>query len=266
MAWPASAVVLSNREITPGHYLLVAAAPGVAEGASPGQFAHIRCGDTMDPLLRRPLSFHRIEPRAGRVTFLYRLVGRGTALLARKGEGEILDLLGPLGRGFPFPVGSGPAVLVGGGIGVAPLLALADALRQAGREMVVLLGARTRGYLPRWEEFGGRGSQLKVVTEDGSLGERGLVSDLLEDWLNTQQARAGTERGTLYACGPVPLLKKVQEIARARDLTAYLSLEERMACGVGACLSCACRAAGAPAYLKVCVDGPVFPAREVELW
>jgi dihydroorotate dehydrogenase electron transfer subunit len=191
----------------------------------------------------------------GEVEILYKVSGRGTALLAEARPGERVHVVGPLGRGFAPPAEGVPAVLVGGGTGIASLYGLAA--RCASRGPVrVLLGGRTRGDLMGREDFGALDVALEVATEDGSEGRRGLVTALLED------ALAAEPQSTVYACGPTPMMHRCAEIAAVAGVACQVSLENNMACGFGVCLGCAApvRAGG---FALVCRDGPVFEADDV---
>lgn len=225
-------------------------------GWSPGQFFHIRVDDGLEHLLRRPLSLCEAEDDR-RFSVVYRLVGRGTRRLARKGPGDELDVLGPLGRGFPLHEGDHRALLIGGGVGVPPLVQLARELRKRGVSVLSLIGFRTAEDVMLAEELAECGS-VWILTEDGTAGRRGRVTAALEEALEEPPDR-------FYACGPAPMLRAVQS-ALAGRLPGYLSLEERMGCGIGVCMGCVhlCRdPEGRTRYRRVCTEGPVFPAEEV---
>ncbi|MCL6580853.1 MAG: dihydroorotate dehydrogenase electron transfer subunit [Firmicutes bacterium] len=252
---------------------LVLEAPEVAREGRPGQFVHVACppGRAPDglpgrPFLRRPLSLHDTDPRRGTVTLLFRVKGTGTAALAALEPGDRLDLLGPLGRGFPPPRRCRRAVLVGGGLGLAPLLLLAkDLVGRLHREelggvelLAGLAGREDLGLLEPFREQARAGLGLAVATEDGAPGTvRGLVTDLLSAVLETHAGNVA-----VYACGPVPMLAAVARMARRVGVgEAWLSVEARMACGVGACRGCAVPAppGSRPVWRLVCREGPVFP-------
>lgn len=237
---------------------LVLYAPEVAQAAQPGQFLHVRCGETADPLLRRPLSIHDVDRSRGLVTLLYRVIGRGTTLLAMRESGEQVNVIGPLGRGFQVPPQHRRVALVGGGMGAAPLFFLARALAVVGREVLVFQGGRTADEL-EIADFAVLPVQVSTATDDGSRGYPGSVvtlfaaaaSDLQPDWVS--------------AAGPPGMLRALAGEMQKLALAGEFSLEERMGCGVGACVCCNCRI-GRPdqwTYRRVCVDGPVFPAGEV---
>ncbi len=272
------------------HCLVVLEAPLIARRGKPGQFVHVRVGGEGFPVLRRPLSVAAFHPDRGEIELFFRIVGRGTKWLAQRKANDLLDLLGPLGRGFPTGPG-GPWLLVGGGIGSAPLLSLAQAAQRRRIPVVVLLGAKQQAELVLASRFGELDARVHVATDDGSMGVKGPVTSLLADQLKQNEPPA-----VVYACGPKPMLKKVKEMTRGQAFPCYLSLEERMACGVGACLGCSCAAEttgtarattcteggtgcenlvqenkvtdllpGPVGYVRVCVDGPVFEAGEVSL-
>ena len=209
--------------------------------AKPGQFLHIKCGDK---LLRRPISLCGADGGSARVVFAVK--GEGTTWLSGRTAGEPLDVLGPLGNGFP--VLDGPTLLVGGGIGVPPLLFASKRLKSCH----ALLGFQDSSKVCLAGEF----ESAEIFTNDSSFGSPGYPTARLEELLID-----GKWVGVL-ACGPLPLLRKTAEICKAAGVACYVSMEERMACGVGACLVCACAVGGT--YKRVCKDGPVFDAADVE--
>lgn len=275
--------ILSNKKAGPEYFKMSVSAPEIARKAEPGQFIHLRCSNSTEPLLRRPFSFHRIH--GDNFEILYKVIGRGTNLLAKKQKGDKIDVLGPLGNGFdcqlPFTGYQLPvAILVAGGMGVAPLFALAEKLvRSAGcmadrKRIVVLLGAKTKNEVLCAQDFRKLGVTVRIATDNGSRGHQGLVTDLLKQFLD---ADSNTESTTVYACGPKPMLEAVARISRRYQvstgidppdsfkggvLTAQGSLEENMACGVGAC--CGCVVKTKEGYRQVCKDGPVFNLQEIK--
>lgn len=230
-------------------------APLIAAAAEPGQFVMAACGPSLDPLLRRPFSIHR---RLGndRIQLLIRVVGRGSELLTALRPGQPLSLVGPLGRGFQPPP-PGPVCLVGGGIGIAPLLFWADRLHadRPATMPTVLLGSRTGNELTDLaSEFGALGCRVATATDDGTLGHHGLVTDLLARQLATAKK--------VYVCGPQPMMAAAAGMCRAMHVPCEVSLEAHMACGLGACLGCTVHGSRGH-YLHVCKDGPVMNAEEV---
>jgi dihydroorotate dehydrogenase electron transfer subunit len=276
-------IVRENR-LLPGDCgrLLVETPAAAAEPPRPGQFYMVRVGHGGDPLLRRPISVSAVklginEPGGDsmiRITFLYKVVGRGTSIMARLQPGEAVDCLGPIGRGFTIPGPEAPprfrrpdlAVLVAGGIGVAPFPMLADALQKNGLQVRLYFGGRGEQDLVELDHFVSRGVDTVTATEDGSSGEQGFVTVPLARDLETMPA----DRTVIYTCGPNPMMTAVVDLCRGRELPVEVSLETRMACGLGVCLGCVVPLAettpdGAPDYRRVCQDGPVFNGEEVDL-
>lgn len=235
--------LLAARELSPGIFDFTVSCPELAALAVPGQFAQILVpGHT----LRRPISICSI----GRETlrFVFQVRGEGTEKLSRYRPGDDIDILAPLGKGFPIDPNK-RTLLVGGGIGVPPLLGVAEAL---GGNAVAVLGFRSRGLVILEEDFKNTGAKVLIATDDGSYGYHGLVTDLA----------AGEDFQVLMACGPGPMLRGAGALAGERGVPGYLSLEQRMACGVGACLGCAVALTdgeGREYFGHVCKDGPVFP-------
>jgi dihydroorotate dehydrogenase electron transfer subunit len=238
--------IVERRIPAPEHVELIFEGGDWARGLEPGQFVHVATGGT----LRRPLSFSRIEGTL--VGVLFRVVGEGTEWLAHRGVGERLDLLGPLGHGFPPPP-AGPVALVGGGVGIPPLFCYAE--RWPTANLSVLLGARDRASLIMVSDFQDLSREPMVATDDGSVGHRGRVTALLHDWL------AAHPDGVVMACGPTPMLQESARLASLAGRPAWLGFEQRMGCGVGACLACVVPAAPEAGrdWYRVCTDGPVFP-------
>jgi len=236
-------------------------APQIIDRAVPGQFVMagpLRPG-CHDPFLNRPLSIHR-EVGGGQLDLLVGVVGRGTRMLASLQDGAVLPLLGPLGRGFSVPHAANPVLLVAGGLGVAPLVFLGERLAVAGRRPLLLMGAASQGGLLEAAPLRRAGLEVRQATDDGTAGFHGTVVDLLEHTL--AKLRADPAQAFLAACGPLPMMRAVHRLARDRGLALEVSLESRMACGVGACLGCSLFSAhGIPR--RVCADGPVFDSREV---
>jgi dihydroorotate dehydrogenase electron transfer subunit len=254
------AVVLENLEIAPGYFRLRLAVEGWKPAVA-GQFLMLRVGNAYDPLLRRPFSVYR--QGEGWVEVLYKVVGKGTAAMAALQGGVCVDLIGPLGKGFPMPRNHAEVLLAAGGVGIPPIALLTeDLLRMKPDQRVRLyLGGKSRSDLLALERLQALGVQLTAATEDGSFGAKGLVTEPLEHDLATP----GLSGAVVYACGPMSMLRAVGEMAMARKLTCYLSVEERMGCGLGACLGCVVRTKSSPVPQRVCTEGPVFEAREI-LW
>jgi len=258
--------ILSRKEVAPNIYLMKLKAPEIPQEALPGQFIHIKCSMDNYPLLRRPLSIHRIDREKGEIYILFQVVGEGTKLLSKREVGDDLDVLGPLGNGFNIYPESKKIVIIGGGIGVAPLLALCEESIKKGKEVRVLIGALKKELVIGEENFRNLGAKVDVATDDGSYKHKGLVTDLLERII-----KEGWLADQIFACGPKPTLKKISKIALQVNINYQVSMEERMACGIGACLGCVCKIKTKDKkenkvkyeYKRVCVDGPVFGGSEV---
>jgi len=249
--------ILVHRRITADYFRLRLLCPEIAHLAQPGQFIMLRVNELRDPFLRRPFGFSRIFPprqkraraeEEGALEICYQIVGRGTSLMSQLREGERLDILGPLGKGFWAKEGQKRTILVGGGIGIAPLISWAEKLcKVEGKkkrltrnseelpEVFVLIGAKSQDKILGIREFKEMGLNAQVATEDGSMGIHGLATDLLERELLTK----GHHSTSLYTCGPMPMLTRIAQIADQFDLPCQVLMETRMACGVGACLGCA---------------------------
>jgi dihydroorotate dehydrogenase electron transfer subunit len=249
--------VVRHEQIAKNIYEITLSGHLVEEMNAPGQFVHVKVTPQANPLLRRPLSLCRIDQDASECTLIYRKEGIGTTLLSEKRPGETVDVLGPLGNGFPLDaVEKGQrALLVGGGIGVPPLYELAKQLVEKGVIVTNVLGFQTKDAVFYEQEFSMFG-ETYVATVDGSYGMKGFVTDVID--------QRGISFDVLYACGPKPMLKALEQAFPHKEV--YLSLEERMGCGIGACFACVCRVPDSEtAYKKVCSDGPVFKAGEVVL-
>ena len=249
----------------PGYRFLSVEAPRLAAALVPGQFVHVRIPALEASALRRPFSvFDAVD---GRVTILYKVVGRGTAALSQSKVGDTLDVMGPLGHGFPVAC-KGAALLVGGGFGVAPLYFLAKRLMAAdpNAKPILFLGGRTKDDLLALDEFAAIGVETRVATNDGSAGAKGFVTDPLDDALIEQR-----EKGLpfeLFTCGPDGLLKAVADRAVGTGMPGWISMDRHMICGVGACFACIQRVKGPdgkPFNARCCINGPVFAAKDI-IW
>jgi dihydroorotate dehydrogenase electron transfer subunit len=251
--------IILRQEVAPGHYRLGVNAPAIARAAQPGQFAMLQVAEGMYPFLRRPMSFERLLPDG--VTFLFKVEGEGTGLLARHTVGQVLSIQGPLGRGFPFDGNYARHMIVAGGIGVAPFPALAEALvRVCGKAPDVILAARTGDRLLCEQDFRQMHCSIHIATDDGSRGEKALAHEVLE-----QRAPAGDTR--VYACGPMAMMMAVAKLAARLGFNCQASLESQMACGEGACLGCvieSVREEEGEKMLRVCADGPVFDTSRID--
>ena len=262
------AKILLKKEVAPDVFLISLLAPLIAQQAIPGQFIHIKCSKDNYPLLRRPLSIHRMDKDKGEIFILFQVVGEGTKLLAQRAVGDDLDIIGPIGNGFNIYPKSQKIMIVGGGIGVAPLIALAEKSVAEGKEVRVLIGASKREMVIGEELFKSLGANVDISTEDGSYKYKGLVTDLLKEVIQVWPP------DQIFTCGPKAILRKIADIASSISINCQVSLEERMGCGIGACLGCVCKIKIKEKeknnkveynYKRVCVDGPVFKASEV-IW
>jgi dihydroorotate dehydrogenase electron transfer subunit len=248
--------VVSNQRDTDLYFRLVAHAPRIAPLVQPGQFLHARIPGLSDALLRRPFSI--FQAAGNTLSILYKTVGKGTEALSRLRTGDELSVIAPLGHGFtvPKPGGDTP-LLVAGGYGMAALYLLAQRSPQQG---IVFVGGRRRVDILCRQEFHALGWQVRITTEDGSLGEKGLVTQPLLDEL--KRNAAGRK---LFACGPTPMLRAVARIAADFNTPAELSMDERMCCGIGVCLTCVIpvKTAEGWEYQRTCTEGPVFDARKL---
>jgi dihydroorotate dehydrogenase electron transfer subunit len=254
------AKILSNKKVGNVYYKMAMAVPYIAKMARPGQFVQIKCSESFEPLLRRPFSIHRVNDN---IEVLYEVVGRGTEILSRKKQGEFVDALGPLGNGFMLPRGTNReprAIIIAGGIGVAPLVYLAEDLTKKKIKTVVLIGAKTKGKILCEKDFKNVASEVYVSTDDGSYGCKGLVSKLFHKILKAAESKFET---IVYVCGPHGMLRCIADICQERNFECQVSLEENMACGIGVCLGCVVRTKAGNKL--ACKDGPVFNANEL-IW
>lgn len=258
---PVKGIVLEQRKVCAEHFLLRLEAPSIASKALPGQFVHLRVSGTLEPFLRRPLSIHNVVGDK-EIWLFYRIVGRGTKMLTSFSAGSSVDIFGPLGRGFSWG-NLRRAVIVAGGTGLAPLYFLACQLMEEGKEVEVFIGAKTANLLPGATYFHPLAVRPSYATEDGSRGWHGSVVDLL-----SREMKHGLRPNVVFACGPRPMLAALKDVASKSGIRGQVSLEERMACGVGACLGCPVMIKskeGEYIYRRVCSDGPVFDLAEVVL-
>ncbi len=246
------AVIIRQEEISSGIYSMWLKTDKIAGQAKPGQFLSVYCHEG-SRLLPRPISLCEIDQEDQAVRIVYRVAGKGTEELSEMRTGGSLEVVGPLGNGFPLK--EKKAFLIGGGIGIPPMLQLAKELQC---EKQIILGYRDSLFLQK--EFKRQG-KLYVATEDGSFGVEGNVLDAIRE--------NGLDAEIIYACGPAPMLRAVKAYAREKKIECWVSLEERMACGIGACLGCVCQSREKDSHTnvnnkRICKEGPVFRAEEVE--
>ncbi len=245
--------IKSKKQIGEKTYDLIIECPEVTALAQPGQFVHVKVAGFF---LRRPISICGIDKENGLLRIVFEIRGEGTEKMAEFSEGDPIDLIGPLGKGFTLLEKGKKVVVMGGGIGTPPMLELA---RYYGTDATAILGFRSADAVILEEDFVASGAQTVVCTDDGSLGIHGFVTTALEQLLQTERP------DLICACGPHPMLRGIAALAQANDIPCEVSLEERMGCGVGACLVCACKVVkDSKEYLAhVCKDGPVFDAKEI---
>lgn len=244
--------IVEKKALAGGIFSLTVKCPDAAKAAEVGQFANILAeGYT----LRRPISICEIDKEQGTLRFVFEVRGKGTEVISRANIGDNLDVLGPLGNGFRAPVGK-KVIVVGGGIGVPPLLGIA---KQNGADCTAILGFRSYDKIILADEFKKFGANTIVCTDDGSVGYHGVVTTPLTEEL------AKGDVDLVCACGPEPMIKAVVQECEDNNVPCRVSLEQRMGCGVGACVVCSCMTVrnGKEHYSRVCKDGPVFDAKEV---
>jgi dihydroorotate dehydrogenase electron transfer subunit len=245
--------IIRNKELSQGIFEMVFRTEKISVTALPGQFVHVKVNSGYYPLLRRPISIHYADKTKGTIALVYHVVGQGTEEMAKLKVGNTIDVMGPLGKGFPIFENKRCAV-VGGGMGTAPLLELTKNISNCD----AYLGFRDCTY--KVESFEESCSRVFVATEDGSAGYKGYITEPLEKRIK--------EYDVVYTCGPKAMMKKVMGICGGNNIECYISIEERMGCGIGACLVCACKVQehdGEWHHKKACKDGPVFNAKEVLL-
>ncbi len=247
--------IIKNDEILPGIFSMELLAPDACREAEPGQFVHIKCPSYEQIFLRRPISICDVEGDVMRL--VYEVRGKGTKSLSLCRAGDKLDVLAPLGHGFILENTKKPLV-IGGGIGTFPLYYLC---RKLPAKSQVYLGFRSKDRVLMEEDFQKLATSVVVTTDDGSYGIHGFATTYLEEALKKG------EGDCIYACGPMPMLKIVKSLSETYHVKAQLSLEQRMGCGIGACLTCSCETnlPGTWRYKRVCLNGPVFWADEVTL-
>lgn len=246
-------LILKKSAIARNIYSFEILCPEVADVATAGQFVHIRVeGFT----LRRPVSICGIDKNKGTLRIVFEIRGEGTEMLSHLNEGCLIDMLAPLGHGFTLNQDFRKVILIGGGIGTPPMLPIAEFY---GSKATVITGFRSADAVILQNDFKSTGVETVLCTDDGSLGIHGFVTQPFEEIINSEKIDA------VYACGPMPMLKNISRKAIEKNIYCEISLEERMGCGIGACLVCACRTKknDEEYFAHVCKEGPVFNAKEV---
>ncbi|MDO5015245.1 MAG: dihydroorotate dehydrogenase electron transfer subunit [Clostridia bacterium] len=244
--------LIENKKIGKDVYLMSFSDDYLAQNLKSGQFLNVWC----DKTLRRPISVANIDKDKNIITLIYQIKGEGTKILSKKKIGDTIDVVGPLGNGFP-EIYDKKVLLVGGGIGSIPLLYAAKEIKNPD----VALGFTSKSEIILEEEFNLLCNNVKIATDDGSYGEEGYVGRLAEQMIEINKY------DYIFACGPVLMMKAVQKLAKEKNIPIFLSLEERMACGIGACDGCVAKIIenGKSEYKRVCADGPVFDGSKVVL-
>jgi len=248
--------IISNIEISKNLFHMKLASPEIAKNVQPGQFINIKCGDSQNAFLRRPISVFFADSET--VEIIYQVKGKGTTLLAQKQSGDLLSILGPLGKGFDTSLENIKIAVLGGGIGIFPLYFLLTKLTKC--ERVSIIGFRSKEFVVLEQNFAEVSENQIICTDDGTYGIKGLVVKPLEELFQSKL-------DMVYTCGPHPMIKKVAEMCIEKDVRCQVSMEQRMCCGIGACAVCVCKAkSNIPDkwdYLRVCKNGPVFEATQL---
>lgn len=234
----------------------------IVDIAKPGQFLEIRVTDQVEPFLRRPISIYNMDKEKGLLEFIFQIKGKGTEILAKRQVGDLVDIVGPLGLGtFDYSKYQNLAI-IGGGIGVFPLYELAKLAKKDGKNVNTYLGFRNKDFVVLEKEFEEVSNELCLATDDGSYGKNGFAINFLKEDVENGKI------DSIYACGPLPMLRAVKDLAIEKNIPCQVSLEERMGCGIGVCIGCSVKIASSPKdvpeYVGVCKAGPVFDATYVE--
>lgn len=256
------AKLIEKEQLKSDIFKFTVSAKEIADTARPGQFLEIRVSDNIDPFLRRPISIYDINKENSTVTFIFQVKGKGTEILSNKNIGDDIDVLGPLGFGAFNLADYKNISIIGGGIGVFPLHELAK-VASKNANVNTYLGFRSKDFVVCEDEFNKVSNKLVITTDDGSYANNGFAINYLIEDLGKEKTDC------IYACGPLPMLKAVQKLAIEKNILCQISLEEKMGCGIGACLGCAVKTSASPAdapqYVHVCKAGPVFDASYVEI-
>lgn len=257
------AELVKKQQLKPDIFKFSVKAPNIVKDAKPGNFIEIRISNQLDPFLRRPISIHNLDKENGILEFIFQVKGKGTEILAKKEEGEQIDIIGPIGYGVFKYDNYEKIAIIGGGIGTFPLYELAKCAKKDNKKVNIYLGFRNKDFVVLEDEFREQSDEFILTTDDGSYAEKGFAINYLEKDIEAGKIDA------IYACGPLPMLKAVRKLAIEKEIPCQISLEEKMACGLGVCLGCAVKTAAspkeAPEYWHVCKAGPVFQAKDVEI-
>lgn len=249
--------IVNNEKLASSIYKLTIKSEYIAQNAKPGQFVNVKCCEGLNALLRRPISICSVDRAKNTFDIVFQVKGTGTGYLSQKKPGSEADMIGPLGKPFDLSYEYKKIAVIGGGIGIFPLLYILKEKECSHKS--AFIGFRNMDYVVLTDEFKNASDEFFMSTDDGSMGYRGLITDLLETDL------AKNMYDVIYTCGPTPMIKKVADIVKERGIRCQVSLEQRMGCGIGACLVCACKTKHGEEweYSHVCKDGPVFWSEEV---
>lgn len=253
-------IVKINETLSDDVFYLGLEPVGKAAGIVPGQFVMLKCAQSFDPFLRRPMSIADYSRDGSYFGLIIKIAGKGTRLLSTLISWDRINVLGPFGKGFGADMAKGKVWIVSGGTGVAPFLGLVENTPAEQAQFTVFIGAKTKDQLLFAARFEENQRRVLLATEDGSSGEKGFVTDLL-----SQELATNGRPDVILTCGPTPMMRAVAKFAEGSEIACKASLENRMACGFGACLGCVVKARGADDYFTVCRAGPVFDTREIEL-
>lgn len=223
-----------------------------------GQFFNVRVSDSTTPLLRRPFAFSSYNKEKKLISYIYQKRGPATEILVKKNTGDSVNILGPLGNNFNINPDNKKVIIIAGGVGVGPMLFTAEELKKSGKEILFVFGSRDSSFIPDHQLF--YDAKPVICTDDGSTGFKGTTVD----YLNTLK-KEDLENSLIYTCGPHPMQKACHNFALENDIQCFVSMEEMMACGVGACMGCVVKTVAEPGYTRVCKEGPVFNSREL-IW
>ena len=250
--------IISNKKIASGFYKLKIRWETVRETPSPGQFLTLRICNSTDPLLRRPFAFSAYSRTSQSAEIIYQIRGKTTEILSKMQSGEKIDIIGPLGKGFPYPENGKTPILIAGGVGLGPILYLYEHFTANSLKPQLISGFQDSSLIPGNDDLTAE-NNITICTDNGSYGFKGTTIDFL-DTISDDKLKIST----LYCCGPNPMMKAAFLRAEKHNIECYVSMEEIMACGVGACMGCALKVKDKAAYVRVCKEGPVFRAGELE--
>lgn len=257
------AKLLKKEEIRSGIFKFTIKADEIVNIAKPGNFIEVKVNNDIEPFLRRPISIYNMIKEEGILEFIFQVKGKGTKVLSERQENELIDIVGPLGYGIFKYEDYDKIGIIGGGIGVFPLYELGKSAKQDKKNINTYLGFRNKELVVLEKEFNEISNKLIISTDDGSYGEKGFAIDFLKKDIEDGKI------DSIYACGPLPMLRAVRELAIEKNMPCQISLEEKMACGLGVCLGCAVKTSKSskesPEYWHVCKAGPVFQAKDVEI-